>query len=48
MTFVKSLLKEPYSGPNKLVRAIHFDPNYRENYNVQATNRKSNITAVVT
>jgi hypothetical protein len=45
--FCKELLKEPYSGPNKLVRAIHFDPNYRENYNVQATNRKSNITSVV-
>ena len=45
--FCKELLKEPYSGPNKLVRAIHFDPDYRENNNVQATNRKSNITSVV-
>jgi hypothetical protein len=45
--FCKELLKEPYSGPNKLVRAIHFNPNYIENSNVQATNRKSNITAVV-
>ena len=45
--FCKELLKEPYSGPNKLVRAIHFNPDYVENNNVQATNRKSNITKVV-
>jgi hypothetical protein len=45
--FCKELLKEPYSGPNKLVRAIHFNPDYRENNNMQATNRKSNITTIV-
>ena len=45
--FCKELLKEPYSGPNKLVRAIHFDPNYIENYNIKATNQKLNVAKII-
>ena len=41
--FCKELLKEPYSGPNKLVRAIYFNPDYKENHNIKSTNKKLNV-----
>ena len=45
--FIKLLIKEgPYSSIPKLIKAIHFNPNHKENHNILIPNKKQALAKI--
>ena len=45
--FVKNLIKQgPYSSIPKLIKAIHFDPEHKENHNIKIPNKKQSLAKI--